>query len=58
MICGSLWCSLCGVVIASGVVLDAEGTEASSGDGARAAALEEIGRPQRRHRIAPPLRLD
>jgi len=34
------------VVIAAGVVLDAEGAEASSGDGALAAALEKIGRLQ------------
>ena len=32
------------VVIAAGTVLDAEGAEASSGDGALAVALEEIGR--------------
>ncbi len=31
-------------MVAAGVVLDAEGAEASSGDGALAAALEEIGR--------------
>jgi len=37
---------LCCVVIAAGVVLDAEGAEASSGDGALAAALEKIGRLQ------------
>ncbi|HXZ70160.1 MAG TPA: hypothetical protein VEH31_04705, partial [Streptosporangiaceae bacterium] len=32
------------MVVAAGAVLDAEGAEASSGDGALAAALEEIGR--------------
>ncbi len=37
---------LCCVVVAAGVVLDAEGAEASSGDGALAAALEKIGRLQ------------
>jgi hypothetical protein len=34
------------VVIAAGEVLDAEDAEASSGDGALAAATEEIGRLQ------------
>jgi transposase len=37
---------LCCVVVAAGVVLDAEGAEAPSGDGALAAALEKIGRLQ------------
>jgi transposase len=35
---------LCCVAVAAGVVLDAEGAEALSGDSALAAALEEIGR--------------
>jgi hypothetical protein len=37
---------LCCVAVAAGVVLDAEGAEALSGDSALAAALEEIGRLQ------------
>jgi transposase len=37
-------CLLCCVAVAAGVVPDAEGAEALSGDGALAAALDEVGR--------------
>jgi transposase len=46
VICGSRRCLLCCVVVAAGVVLGAESAEAWPGNGALAAALEEIGRLQ------------